>query len=390
MIDPAISRRRFLAASGAFAAGMFRPFGALAAPQTPIAGGRFIRTLPLGDPARPDNPPLNQLLGAGLDARLFTDLSALDGGAPITPNDRFFIRTARPDEAAATRRWTIALGGTNGRPRAVALDTLDRLVEPMGVCLLECAGNTNPNNYGLMSAARWDGLPLSALLDRMQPSSGKLRVKITGIDDQRHPSRTSVAGASWIFSRDELDRARAFLATRMNGAALPPHHGAPARLVVPGWYGCACIKWVNRVDLVADDEPPTSQMLEFAARTHQPQGAALARDYEPAVIDVAAAPIRVEQWALDGRPVYRLVGVMWGGQAATNALQIRFRSGGPWVDVTDCPRPRTTLTWSLWSHVWRPDAPGRYEIVLRVNDPAIRTRRLDLYFYVRSVDVTEA
>ena len=146
------------------------------------------------------------------------------------------------------------------------------------------------------------------------------------------------------------------------------------------------------VVLLASFQPVRFVVMPQPAAPTAPVPAACGTEHIPplAVIDVAAAPIRVEQWALDGRPVYRLVGVMWGGQAATNALQIRFRSGGPWVDVTDCPRPRTTLTWSLWSHVWRPDAPGRYEIVLRVNDPAIRTRRLDLYFYVRSVDVTEA
>jgi DMSO/TMAO reductase YedYZ molybdopterin-dependent catalytic subunit len=386
-MNGSISRRRFLAGSLGAATALAGPLAALGGAQTPIARGRFIRTLPLGDPTRPDHPPLNRLLGAGLDARLFTDLSAVGPGALITPNDRFYIRTACPDEAVSTRRWTIALGGTSRGERVVALDTLDRRIEPMGACLLECAGNTNANNFGLMSAARWDGLPVGALLDRLPAPSGNYRVKITGVDDERHLSRTSTPGASWIFPRGELERA--FLATHMNGAPLPPHHGAPVRLVVPGWYGCACIKWVNRVDLVADDEPPTSQMVEFASRTHQPEGAVLARDYEPAVIDLAAAPIRVEQWIVDERPVYRIVGVMWGGRTATNALQIRVRSGGAWMDVSDCPRPAATLTWSVWSHRWRPEAPGRYEIVLRVNDPTIRTRRLDRFFYARSVDVSE-
>src|SRR5512133_565505 len=70
-----ISRRRFLAASGGAAAGLFAPLEKLIDAQPPLNSGRFVRTLPLGDPARLDDPPLNQLLGAGLDARLFTDLS---------------------------------------------------------------------------------------------------------------------------------------------------------------------------------------------------------------------------------------------------------------------------------------------------------------------------
>jgi len=381
-----ISRRRFLATSGRVTAALLAPLGRLIDLQLPLAGGRLVRTLTLGDPARRDNPPLNQLLGAGLDARLFTDLSSLTQAKMVTPNDRFYVRTACPDGADSMRPWTIALG-SNGGARTVRLDTLDRLVAPMGTHLLECAGNTNPNNYGLMSVAKWDGVRIGALLDRLPPASSSSRVLISGVDDEEHSSRTSTPGASWIFSRDDLERA--FLATRMNDAPLPRHHGAPVRLVVPGWYACACLKWVNRIDVVADDAAPTSQMREFAARTHQPDGAALARDFAPASIDVAAMPIRVEQWAVDGNPLYRVIGIVWGGSTPATALQIRVRSGEAWVDVSDCPPSRSTDTWSLWSHQWRPKTPGRYHLVLRVKDPAVRTRRLDLFFYVRAVDITE-
>jgi hypothetical protein len=73
----------------------------------------------------------------------------------------------------------------------------------------------------------------------------------------------------------------------------------------------------------------------------------------------------------------------------TNALSIRFKSGGAWTRVENCPLPPSTLTWSLWTHTWRPEAPGRYQIVLRVDDPTIRTRRLDIFFYVREVQIDE-
>ena len=64
---------------------------------------------------------------------------------------------------------------------------------------------------------------------------------------------------------------------------LTPDHGAPVRLVVPNWYGCACIKWVTHVEMVPDDEPATTQMREFAARTHQNGVPARARDYQPPI-----------------------------------------------------------------------------------------------------------
>ena len=211
---------------------------------------------------------------------------------------------------------------------------------------------------------------------------------ITGFDDETTPSRTSVPGASWIFSRDDL--ANAVLAMRMNGAPLTRDHGAPVRLVVPGWYGCACIKWVTRVDLVGEDAPATTQMREFASRTQQAGSPALARDYTPAVIDTAAVPVRIEQWDAEGTITYRVVGIIWGGAASkgpTSALAIRFKATEPWRPVENCPLPASTLTWSLWTHTWRPASPGRYEIALKVTDPSIRTRRLDLFYYVREATI---
>jgi DMSO/TMAO reductase YedYZ molybdopterin-dependent catalytic subunit len=253
--------------------------------------------------------------------------------------------------------------------------------------LLECSGNADQTNYGLMSAADWEGIPLAAVLDRVRRSSAAARILVSGVDDDSRAWRTSAAGASWIFTRDELQRA--ILAVRMNGAPLPRDHGSPARLIVPGWYGCACIKWVDRIEVVPDDAPATSQMREFAARTHQIAGATLARDFAPAVIDTAAMPVRVEKWIANGRPQYRMVGIVWGGATPTNALSIRFRSGHPWVRVDNCPLPASTLTWSLWSHTWRPTEAGHYQIVLRVDDPAIRTRRLDIFFYVREIQIDD-
>ena len=357
--------------------------------------------MPLGTPGVVA-PPFGRLLGSGLDARLFTDLSQLGSpqSAIVTPNDRFFVRTAFPSTLTRTDPWTVRIGGLVQTPIELNLRDLDPLIAPGGRYLIECAGNADQTNYGLMSVANWEGVPLTAVLDRARPSAASYRVLVSGVDDESSRPRTSVAGASWIFSRDDLQRA--LLAVRMNGAPLPRDHGFPVRLVVPGWYGCSCIKWVDRIDLVPDEAPATSQMREFATRTHQ-EAALLgrpfnslagpaslsARDFVPAVIDTAAMPVRVEQWLIGGRVAYRVTGIIWGGSTPTNALSIRFRSNQAWAAVDDCPMPASALMWSTWSHVWRPDAPGRYQIVLRVNDPAIRTRRLDIFFYVREIQIDD-
>ena len=374
------------------------------------SSARFIAAIPLGAPGGTAPPLFGRLLGAGLDARQFTDLSEIQStnqsairnpqsALSPTPTARFFIRTAAPSALPPPERWALRLGGLVHAPVDLNPAALEPLARASGRYLLECSGNSDQSNYGLLSTADWEGVPLGAVLDRVRPSAASWRVLVSGVDEEGSRPVTSVPGASWIFTRDELERA--ILAIRMNGAPLSRDHGAPVRLIVPSWYGCACIKWVDRIELVPDEAPATTQMREFAARTHQPfdrlaiersltSGRPLmARDFIPASIDTAAMPVRAEKWSIDGRIVYRLAGIIWGGSRPTNALQIRFRSGALWVPVDDCPLPESTLTWSLWTHTWKPASPGRYQIVLKVDDPTIRTRRLDIFFYVREVEIDE-
>jgi hypothetical protein len=131
-------------------------------------------------------------------------------------------------------------------------------------------------------------------------------------------------------------------------------------------------------------------MREFAFRTHQQGSPRLARDYQPGTIDLAAMPVRIEKWRVAGKIKYRVVGIVWGGsEPAAPRLEIRFNPEETYAPV-DTLDQRTNDPWTLWSHVWSPAAPGNYLIRLRVADPGVRTRRLDMGFYVREVEVSEA
>jgi DMSO/TMAO reductase YedYZ molybdopterin-dependent catalytic subunit len=394
---PDRARRRFLtraAALGGLALAGPDAWLARLAAQAPCTGGpegELVRVLPFSAPGARETPLGEMVGGAGLDARLFTDLSTLGAGALVTPTAQVYVRTAAPSrlprDAAA---WTIALGpGTGGSGPSVGAAALAGDAQPMGAHVMECAGNSNPQNFGLMSAVEWDGVLLSRVLARLSRPAGATAVMVTGLDDEASGSQASQPGASWVFPVEAVDRLAPFLAVRMNGQPLTPDHGAPVRLVVPGWYGCAWIKWITRIEWVAADAPATSQMREFAGRTHQDGVPALARDYAPPAIDTAAMPVRVEQRRVDGKIEYRVVGIVWGGTQPVDRLVIRFGPRDPGEAFAICPAPRTHHTWSLWTYRWRPAEPGYYDIALRAADPTVRTRRLDLSFYVRRVRVDE-
>jgi len=393
--QPPPSRRRVLAALGVAGLGSVvetTPLLArLAADATcsdtdPL--GTLVRTLPLYGGRGPRPTPFGQIVGRpGLDARRFTDLSQIDQDRLVTPTPEVFVRTTAPVALAARPSpWTIAIGGLVESPTTLTVASLLARARPMGVHLLECAGNSDPQNFGLMSAVAWSGVPLADVVAAARPAPAATGVLVSGVDDEAEAWR-SQPGASWVLPLAELASLGAFLATEMNGAPLPLDHGAPVRLVVPGWYGCAWIKWADEIRLVGADAPATSQMHEFAARTHQPVAPGLARDYTAPEIDLAATPIRVEQRHLDGRTFYRIVGITWGGTAPVDRLEVRFGPTDPYRPMTICPAPPTHQTWSLWEYRWPPPAPGVYGIVLRAADRTLRTRRLDLSYYIRLVRI---
>jgi hypothetical protein len=104
-------------------------------------------------------------------------------------------------------------------------------------------------------------------------------------------------------------------------------------------------------------------------------------------MDQAAMPIRVEEWMVNGSPLYKVVGIMWGGYQVTNQLAIRFNSSEAFVPVDVCPPQTNNMTWTLWSHAWRPATAGQYAIDMSILDPNIPQRRLDRFFYRRTVQV---
>ena len=356
----------------------------------PTPAGELLGTLPLFR-NRPQPQEFGvKISGSGLDARLITNLSILERDNLITPNELAYIRTEMPAAAANHQGpWTLDANGLLARPQLLKLDDLTPRSKKMGPHLFECSGNGNPSNFGLMSVAEWEGIPLAEVVARLKPAKGATAVLVSGYDHVGQVSQRSIVGASWVFPLADLDQLGAFLAIRMNGVPIPDDHGKPVRLAVPGWYGCTWIKWVNEIRLVGPDEPATTQMVEFANRTHQTEPHKFARDYTPADIQTAATPVRVEKRKTAAGLEYRIVGILWGGTKAVDRLAIRFGKDEVFTPFSICPAPKTHTMWSLWEYRWKPTAPGTYDIALEVADQSVPQRRLKTGYYMRQVKIEE-
>ena len=352
----------------------------------PFAGGAFMAVMPfIGE----FEGSFHRRSSAGHDGRLLTDLREVEPGVTTIDNEEFFIRTLYPDQIDPDQPWQIRIHGMVEQEVTLTPEELVEKAAPMGNHVLECSGNTYHGSFGLLSAGDWEGVPLTALLDEVaQASPGATHILVSGFDEHSHVSTHSTPTASWVFSLEDVERFGGFLATGMNGSPLPEDHGKPVRLYMPNWYGCTCIKWVDSIEFVDENAQATPQMREFAQRTHQPGVPTLARDYNPATMHQAAMPVRIEKWEVEGELLYRLIGIMWGGFEVTEALEIRA-DNGLFEPVEVCPGQADNHSWTVWTHAWKPARTGDIELSMRINDPNIPQRRLDVGRYNRTVSIDE-
>lgn len=384
---PKSTRRELLAGSLAalgLASGLDRLWAALpdVSPLEPLPGGKFLGVVPFDAPAK---VAFGSLDGEGLSGRRLLDLSQLTSAELITPTDQHFVRTVVPNMLPPADSWRVMVRTLASAPQELNLNDLQALSQPLGVHLCESADNGAAVGFGMMSAAEWGGVPIVQLLDRFGRPEGAFRVLVDGYDRHQTAIPDVRTGASWIFSPEDLAATGAFLAVTMNGEPLPPLHGAPVRLVVPGWFGCTWIKWVHSVIVVHEDSFATPHMREFAPRTHQAGRPKRASRFAPPQIDAAAMPIRVERWRMGKKVEYRVVGVRWGGGAPEDTVSLRFGTNEAWKPVSSFVPPKGLATWSFWSHRWAPAGPGTFPIELKVGVSQMRTRRLAAGHYTRRV-----
>jgi DMSO/TMAO reductase YedYZ molybdopterin-dependent catalytic subunit len=155
----------------------------------------------------------------------------------------------------------------------------------------------------------------------------------------------------------------------MNGLPLPPQHGAPLRLLVPGWYGMAQVKWLTRIELL--DEPFTGYQNATAYRLK----AAADDDGQPVTRIRPRALLAPPGWPdfmtrerfVQAGPV-PLSGRAWSGRAPLTRVEVSTDGGRTWADADLAPAdPAHPFAWRSWTCSWTA-VPGRWELLVRATD----------------------
>ena len=298
----------------------------------------------------------------------------------ITPNELFYVRNHFPIPQLTANNYRLRVEGLVENQLNLTFDDIRRMPSRTVTFTMECAGNSRalltppargvPWQYGAVSTAEWTGVPLSAVLQRAGVRDNATEVICEGADEGRLTSQPGPAGQPIHFTRGlpmaQTRRNDVLLAYRMNGQDLPAAHGFPLRLVVPGWYGMASVKWLSR--LVLTNRPFTGYYQSLAyIRFHRVQGSYV-------ITPITVMPVKsliaqpITNARLQANANVRIHGAAWCGDSAIRRVNVSTDGGQTWQQARLLGEARDHC-WRLWEYNWRtPARPGRVTLMSRATN----------------------
>jgi DMSO/TMAO reductase YedYZ molybdopterin-dependent catalytic subunit len=304
-----------------------------------------------------------------------TDLGALIGGT-VMPSARFYVRNHFHIPRLDAARWRLAVRGQVRRPMSLSLPELRSMRSQSTVATLECAGNGRSQlrpptageqwRLGAVSTAEWTGVPLDELLDRCQPAESAREVVFRGADSGRVPGGRGRTPYARSLSLQEAARSGVLLAYAMNGEPLPVHHGHPLRLIVPGWFAMASVKWLTEIEVIDREFAGHFQTETYVYEDRQGAREPVRRQNVRSLIIEPASGERRHPGPLTIR------GVAWSGEAAIRSVEVSI-DHGPWTAASLVGEPRPHA-WRWWELLTRVDGSGPISFRARATDEADRTQ----------------
>jgi sulfane dehydrogenase subunit SoxC len=288
-----------------------------------------------------------------------------------------------PETDPAT--WRLEIGGNVETELSLSLEDLRARPRVTLAVTLECAGNgralyeprpvSQPWLLEAVGNAEWTGTPLRRVLEEAGIGEGSVEVAFAGADHG-------------IESEVEQDYERALplaeamgddvlLVYEMNGAPLLPQHGAPLRLIVPGWYGMTHVKWLRRITVLAEPFEGYQNVRGYRYRaTEDEPGEPVTRIHVRSLMLPPGIPdfMTRKRFVEAGRST--LEGRAWSGSAPIERVEVSDDGGATWADARLGALPVSPYAWRSWSFEW--DAqPGEHDVCSRATDGTGETQPLE-------------
>jgi DMSO/TMAO reductase YedYZ molybdopterin-dependent catalytic subunit len=309
-------------------------------------------------------------------------LAARNRGLPLealrydlTPTGLHYLLVHFDIPSVDSAAWRLRVGGNVRRGLELSLDDLHARPRHTVPVTLECAGNgrarlsprpiSQPWLNEAVSTAEWTGTPLAGVLEEAGLNAGTVELVFTGADHgiekgYEHDYARSLTVA-------EATRPEVLLAYEMNGRALEPQHGFPLRLIVPGWYGMAHVKWLSRVDAVTEPfEGYQQRVAYYYKKLSDDPGEPVTRIRPRALMVPPGFPDFLSRRRTVDRGLVEILGRAWSGHGAI--VKVKFGVDGEWRSAK-LDEHAGEFAWRRWSAAW--DAtPGEHVLACRATDSA--------------------
>jgi DMSO/TMAO reductase YedYZ molybdopterin-dependent catalytic subunit len=304
---------------------------------------------------------------------------------PLTPIGLHYVLVHYDIPAVDPAGWRLHVTGRVGRELVLSLEDIRARPSVRLAVTMECAGNgralleprplSQPWLVEAVGTAEWGGTPLGPILEEAGVLEDGAEVLFTGLDrgvegDVEQSFERSLALAEAL--REEV-----LLAYELNGQALPPQHGFPLRLVVPGWYGMTNVKWLERITVL--DRPFGGYQQERGYRLRSEEGDKgdpLGRMLPRALMVPPGIPEFLSRERLIEPGPCRIEGRAWSGFGPIAGVEVSDDGGTTWRDAEVGAGP-SPWSWAGWSFRWKPPGPGRYELACRARDSSGNVQPLE-------------
>lgn len=306
------------------------------------------------------------------DRRLL-DVRTIDG--PFTPKDRFFTTQHYGHPEIDPVAFRLKVSGLVERPIALSLEDLRKLGSTELIAGFECSGNRRPLQ-GLSGNGRWTGVPLRAVLERAGVKPQAREIVFFGAD--KGPEEVEFRGTTFKVEQQfgrSLSRERALspepmLVYALNGEPLTRHQGLPLRLLVPGWYGVANVKWLSEIHVQEDQ-----YLGKFQARWYRTlRGETI--DGETKWKESAITHMQLKSFiarVTTTGSTHKVLGVVLNDGTPIKSVEVRVDEG-PWQAATMDPATTGKYSWKLFTYAWTGATPGEHTLVSRVTDATGRVQ----------------